>query len=178
MYRKRRHRDHGPEVELPITPMLDMAFQLLTFFIFTYHPSALEGQMELSLPGAGEAKARDVKDVDPNKISDPEIETPAQVMVVVKSQRDGVHDGVISQITVDGLSKTTVGGLRELKELLAKLKGHEELTNREGVRIQADSTLKWSCVVDVMDACKQAGFTNVGFSPPADLPAVGSAMEK
>ena len=43
--------DTGPE--LPITPMLDMAFQLLTFFIMTYRPSALEGHMDLTLPAAG-----------------------------------------------------------------------------------------------------------------------------
>src|SRR5262249_20507367 len=156
-----------PEVELPITPMLDMAFQLLTFFIFTYHPSSLEGQMQMTLPGAGEAKAKEKQDFDPNKISDPDIETPSQVTVIVKSQHDGINDGAISQLTVDGLTKTTVSNLKELQDFLAKLKTHEDLTNRESVRIQGDSILKWSCVVDVMDACKRAGFTNVGFSPPA-----------
>src|SRR5947207_2085199 len=50
----RPRSEAAPEVELPITPMLDMAFQLLTFFLFTYHPSALEGQMELALPVIGE----------------------------------------------------------------------------------------------------------------------------
>ena len=28
-------------IEIPITPMLDMAFQLLTFFILTYHPTSV-----------------------------------------------------------------------------------------------------------------------------------------
>ena len=31
------------EIEIPITPMLDMAFQLLTFFILTYHPAQPRG---------------------------------------------------------------------------------------------------------------------------------------
>jgi biopolymer transport protein TolR len=178
MYRKRRKKDPGPEVELPITPMLDMAFQLLTFFIFTYHPSSFEGQLELSLPGAGEAKAKEMKDVDPNKVSDPDIETPSQVTVIVKTQHDGINDGAISQLTVDGLTKTSVNNLKELQDFLTKLKGHEDLTNREGVRIQGDSMLKWSCVVEVMDACKRAGFTNIGFAPPADLANNAAAMEK
>jgi biopolymer transport protein ExbD len=39
-----------PEVALPVTPMLDVAFQLLFFFIMTFHPADLEGQIELSLP--------------------------------------------------------------------------------------------------------------------------------
>ena len=59
-----RHKtkpDEPTEVDLPriITPMLDMSFQLLAFFIIMFHPSALEGQMALNLPAAGEAKAKD-----------------------------------------------------------------------------------------------------------------------
>src|SRR5437660_1202894 len=34
---------------LIITPMLDMSFQILAFFIMTYHPSALEGHIPGSL---------------------------------------------------------------------------------------------------------------------------------
>src|SRR3954467_5101865 len=37
------------EVEIPITPMLDMAFQLLTFFILTYRPAPTEGQFAMNL---------------------------------------------------------------------------------------------------------------------------------
>jgi biopolymer transport protein ExbD len=60
------------EVEIMITPMLDMAFQLLTFFILTYQPAPVEGQFSMNLlPSApaidinakqetsGEAKGRD-----------------------------------------------------------------------------------------------------------------------
>jgi biopolymer transport protein ExbD len=175
---RRRKKDPGPEVELPITPMLDMAFQLLTFFIFTYHPSALEGQMELSLPGAGDAKAQQAKDVDPDKISDPDIESPSQVTVIVKTQHDGINDGAISQLIVDGLTKTTVNNLKELEDYLRKLKSNDHLTDKESIRIQGDSVLRWACVIDVMDTCKRAGFTNVGFSPPADLATNPGGKEK
>ena len=41
----------GPGFELPITPMLDMAFQLLAFLIFTFQPQTLtEGKVEFTLP--------------------------------------------------------------------------------------------------------------------------------
>lgn len=36
-------------VEVPITPMLDMAFQLLTFFVLTYKPVPTEGQFLMNL---------------------------------------------------------------------------------------------------------------------------------
>src|SRR5205823_11449705 len=36
--------------DLPITPMLDMSFQLMAFFIFTFRPAPTEGQIAMSLP--------------------------------------------------------------------------------------------------------------------------------
>lgn len=47
-----RHRNrfsHG-NVELNMAAMLDMAFQLLAFFILTFTPSPVEGQFALKLP--------------------------------------------------------------------------------------------------------------------------------
>lgn len=52
MSRRHRHkhrRQHG-EVELNLAAMLDMAFQLLAFFIFTFRPSPVEGQLALHMP--------------------------------------------------------------------------------------------------------------------------------
>jgi len=51
MYR-RRHSRAKAEVELNLASMLDMAFQLLAFFILTFHPSPIEGQLSLHLPPA------------------------------------------------------------------------------------------------------------------------------
>src|SRR6185437_8376850 len=50
----RKQAEAPTGVSLPITPMLDMAFQLLMFFILTYNASAHEGQINVGLP------ARDV----------------------------------------------------------------------------------------------------------------------
>lgn len=47
--KQRRKRDEG-QVELNLTAMLDMAFQLLTFFILTFRPAPIEGQLALNLP--------------------------------------------------------------------------------------------------------------------------------
>ena len=38
------------EPDLPITPMLDMSFQLMAFFIFTFRPAPTEGQIAMALP--------------------------------------------------------------------------------------------------------------------------------
>src|SRR2546423_10718335 len=102
---RRLFHEDDPGVELPITPMLDMAFQLLMFFIMTYHPSALEGHMDLSLPAAGEAKAKHQQDVDPNK-SDTEIELPSQLTVIVKASPDG--SGGIDKLLVQQAAGETL----------------------------------------------------------------------
>src|SRR5439155_12797446 len=46
----RRTTTDNVEPDLPITPMLDMSFQLMAFFIFTFRPAPTEGQIAMSLP--------------------------------------------------------------------------------------------------------------------------------
>src|SRR4030095_10517717 len=47
--RHRKRRNQG-DVELNLAAMLDMAFQLLTFFILTFRPAPVEGQILLRMP--------------------------------------------------------------------------------------------------------------------------------
>lgn len=47
---RHKHRRQQGEVELNLAAMLDMAFQLLAFFIFTFRPSPVEGQLALHMP--------------------------------------------------------------------------------------------------------------------------------
>ena len=48
---KKKPRSQG-DVELNMAAMLDMAFQLLAFFILTFRPSAVESQVSLRMPPA------------------------------------------------------------------------------------------------------------------------------
>ena len=47
---RRKHHDSGEDVTLNMAAMLDMAFQLLTFFILTFRASPVEGQISMRLP--------------------------------------------------------------------------------------------------------------------------------
>ena len=51
--------------DLPITPMLDMSFQLLAFFILTFRPMPTEAQLALALPSELGGPSQVVPSIDP-----------------------------------------------------------------------------------------------------------------
>jgi biopolymer transport protein ExbD len=160
------------KIVLPITPMLDMTFQLLFFFIVNFHPADLEGQMDMSLPADADKQAHDQKDVKQDSKTDKDLEPefPSDLTVKVRTQLDGVNDGEISALSVRNLEgkEEPVDGLAGLKRFLTAKR--ETLTNKEAIKVQGDSKLKIRSVMKVMDACRQAGFPNVSFVPPEDQP--------
>jgi biopolymer transport protein ExbD len=166
MARHHRDKDDPPiEVTLPITPMLDMSFQLLAFFVMTFQAAnALEGQLDMYLPKAGNPQAKRPDEVDLNKDSDADLDQQADVAVVVSSQRGDIESLSIREKT----KNTPVTDVRLLKGVLTKLRA-DLGGNQTAIKIEADSKLKYSRLVDVMDACLGAGFKSVGFSPPPDL---------
>lgn len=164
---RRRKGDPPVETDLPITPMLDLAFQVLLFFIMTYHPSQLEGQMDLVLPDAAQAQAAKLKDADPRQSAPGDLELPAEITVLVKTQETS-RDGSISRISVQGtVSNKDVADPEELRKYLQSLR--PGLANQNDIKVQADSALKYGAVMDIMDKCSRAGFRNVSLGPPADL---------
>ena len=166
----RRKSEQGPEPNLPVTPMLDMAFQLLAFFVMTYHPSDLEGQMDLSLPSENITQATNPEDVKKEAAPDKTkpLELPANLTVSVRTQRDNINNGLVSGIYLqDDAGNQQVDSLDKLRDELKRRR--EKVENKENIKIQADGKLKWSAVVEVMDICQQAGFKNISFVPPEDF---------
>jgi biopolymer transport protein ExbD len=162
------HRAKGDppvEVTLPITPMLDMSFQLLAFFVMTFQAAnALEGQLDMYLPKAGAPQAKQPDQVDLSKDSDADLDQQAEIAVVVSSQR-----GDAESVSIREKTKTTpVADLKSLKGALTKLRAELGGT-QTAIKIEADSRLKYARLIDVMDACLGAGFKSVGFLPPPDL---------
>lgn len=185
----RRHKgDASLEPTLPITPMLDMAFQLLAFFVMTYHPSDLEGQMDLSLPSEKITQAEKKENVDPSAQPDPKpLDLPANLTVIVRAHQDarslqddaGKRDRkgdkqsywfLISDVRLqDDAGPQSIDVDKNLKKLLEELKKrHASVENKDNIKLQADGKLKWKAVIEVMDVCHKAGFKNISFVPPPD----------
>jgi biopolymer transport protein ExbD len=182
----RREKDPQLETDLGrvIVPMLDMSFQLLFFFVAIFNPGKAEGKMALNLPATGQAKAKDLQNVDPKTISDANLEVPSDFVVVVSSHEDSfgvsIKDadkadkvGEVRGITPQNRREEIGKLLDTLREKLAeryKAKQEKEgLKVTDNVKIEANKKTKHADLVAVMDACLRAGYTQVGFAPPPDF---------
>lgn len=179
----------GVQLSLIITPMLDMSFQILAFFIMTYHPSALEGHIPGSLtpPENSAVKGKDpVAPADPALSMDekylmPELDQAitVQVKAVVKGQEDAMKRkiGDPGQIFLRG-NIDTAPELLERSDVVEFPKALEMLEarlkqmgggkgNKNNLKIAADGGLRYQFVLQVYDAAKRAGFEKIHFVPPA-----------
>ena len=90
--RPRRYRPRSPEeVAFPATPMLDMAFQLLAFFIFTFKPPSAETHLDLDLPAtpvALPAAARGNAQPTPARNVDTDLEND----LLIRAEADDLGD--------------------------------------------------------------------------------------
>ncbi len=181
-HRKTPARDEGGvNLNIIITPMLDMAFQLLAFFVMTYHPSALEGHIDASLlppskiaiqgqPSNENAAPVDVPPDDKDALS-------VIVKAVKRGQTEGKRgDGEPSQIFVkraeepnpELVADSDVDLDSALRKLRDRLKAMQTKGTKANVNIEADSDLKHQYTIRIYDACKSADCASVGFRAPPD----------
>jgi biopolymer transport protein ExbD len=140
-------RQKTEDVEIPITPMLDMAFQLLTFFILTYQPAPAEGQFSVNLLPAQPVAKADTPAADPKAATD---EIPAALKTldtILRANNDGT------------LAKITIGESDDVADVAELAKKVEEYFKKDPSAplpfdqtvIRFDSRLKYSELVKVID---------------------------
>jgi len=64
----RRTGGNVDKVEMQMTPMIDIVFQLLTFFLFSFKIAAPEGDFNINMPAAGPARENLLDDSLPIQI--------------------------------------------------------------------------------------------------------------
>lgn len=147
-----RRRPQG-DIDVPITPMLDVAFQLLTFFILTFKPSPLELQFNLDLlPTTPQTEPEDQPRDDPS--SDP----TAFRTLTVSLYAD--RDGDLGEIYFE---ETPIGGIEQLRARLGALLGDEDLGFDQGL-VQVDPELDWEHLVEVLNLFAELELTKVNFT--------------
>ncbi len=169
----------GINLGLIITPMLDMSFQILAFFIMTYNPSALEGHIPASFvppsaPGPG-------NDLEIELLEEAALIPANVIQVKIKSTARGQEvgnrlEGYPSQIHIkqpadaDHVLLTDVdasfdAALRKLETRL-KVLFTQEAGAKTDLKIDADGELRQQYVMQVYDTCKKAGFDKVHLVAP------------
>ena len=144
-----RRKKSEQSLEIPVTPMLDMAFQLLTFFILTYHPMPAEGQFVMNLMPA--APATDINAQTPETTqANPDI--PASLRTLPTTLRAG-EGGELGRITLG--ENDIQGGMGELKQQLDEIFQDPTLPFDQTL-IKVDPDLKYASLMQVIDAFSRA----------------------
>jgi biopolymer transport protein ExbD len=165
MSRKRKKRTGKQEdVSLNLAAMLDMAFQLLAFFILTFKPAPVEGQINLNLPPPRPVMPENQQIVDPPEGEDQPGLAPAHTLTITIAS---AGNGQVSSMQV-GLAKLFDGPLdknrevmldRRLKDVFAiEGKPYDQILLRVGKSLGYGELMK---VIDVCTKQKMADGTAV-----------------
>ena len=150
---KKKHKG-SESVELNLAAMLDMAFQLLTFFILTFKPSPIEGQINLKLPPpqpvAGVKNGKAAGDNDAN--NDP-VKNLNSLIITVFSAPTG-------RIATISVGEANVAGPPGLESRLKQVLGPESGAAFDQVILQVGSKLKYDELMKVVDVCTKQTLAN------------------
>jgi biopolymer transport protein ExbD len=145
------------EVEVPITPMLDMAFQLLTFFILTYKPAPSEVQFSMNLLPAQTAIA--ISKEQPKSDAPPSVDASLRTLTTVL--RAGGNDSL--EVT---LNDKPIQNMDELRKELESFV-NDPILSFDQALIKVDPHLKYSeviKVIDVFSSLKPKPLTKISFA--------------
>lgn len=152
---KKRHIQG--EVELNMAAMLDMAFQLLAFFILTYQPGAVEGCIAIRMPPPGFV-------AKPEASSGGGTTSPAEA--------DSLAGAASLEVAVTADKKGGIASIRvaqhapvtTLTELEQKLRGLMKVTNVpfEQILLKVSPDLDYENVLKVVEICARNKLTSGG----------------
>ena len=151
MSRRRKRKRGEEEVTLNLAAMLDMAFQLLAFFIMTFKPPPVEGQIMLMLPPP--------VPIAPDKPVDDSVDNDAPGVAAAKTLTITIQsagNGQTASVTV-GMAKLFDGALdgsklamfdRQLKQVFAI-----EGTPFDQVLLRVGKSLNYGELMKLIDVC-------------------------
>jgi len=160
----RRYRPGPPDdVYFPVAPMLDMAFQLLAFFILTFKAPSAETHLDLHLPATpvalpsaprGLARPMIARSVDADLEND----------LLVRAEADDLGD--LKALRLGEASLPDLTALRDRLRRYASLLGDRPLR----VRLVADEQLRYELAARIIAACSAAGVSAIRLAQPGELP--------
>ena len=129
-------RKNRERLAINMTPMIDVVFLLIIFFLVSSHLAKQETQMEMDLPAASSGHTPE------------ENEQPRVIVNVLPNGRMFLGSGEVSEASLD----------RRMKQAVAT-----EGRDLE-IRIRADRRVIYGHVEPILLACAKAGLWNVTFT--------------
>ena len=156
-----RQQTASPEdVPFPVTPMLDMAFQLLAFFILTFQAPSAESRLDLYLPAAPIAlPSRPGGQADASKRVRPDLDLETDILVRARADDLG-------ELEVLKLGEAELTGPEALGE---RLKRYAALLEGKPLRVllQADDRLRYEVAARLIGTCASAGASAIRLGDPS-----------
>jgi len=144
------------DVEIQVTPMLDMAFQLLTFFIMTFRPAPAEGQFAMNLLPSQPATRMDA----PISSDVTSTEVPAGLRTLPTTLR-AVEGGRLGRIT---LGEVDIQSMDQLKKELKDILSHRDEYPFDQALLKVDPKLKYSELMQVVEVFSSLNVTKISFA--------------
>jgi biopolymer transport protein ExbD len=153
MSRRRKRRRSEGAVELNLAAMLDMAFQLLTFFILTFRPAPVEGQISLRMPPAQPVTpAKNALQAGDNAANTNPVQGLNSLVISVIPNAAG---GIGSMAIGEGAVATLTGLNDRLKAVLG-----DPASPFDQVVIQVGPGLRYDALMGVVDVCTRRKLPN------------------
>jgi biopolymer transport protein ExbD len=148
----RRPPQSSDEVELNLAAMLDMAFQLLTFFILTFRPGPIEGKIAMHLPPPRPVEAGGTDPVG-STVTQGKVPAGLKTLVITIS---GDAQGRIRWLAVGETEVGTLGALdRKLRAIFT-----DPANPFTQVILQVGSDVRYDEVMRVIEVCSWQKFAD------------------
>ncbi len=135
MRQKRREREE-PAIEVSMTPMIDVVFQLLINFLVTFSTPDVLAQLDISRPAPDTAR--------------PETRTPPKMIRISVDAAEDAESGY--RLNGRAVSRS------ELSALLQKL---AQISSNQTVLIRCAADSEHARLVGVLDLCAAGGLSNL-----------------
>ena len=172
MARRRKRRKPPGEVQMNLAAMLDMAFQLLAFFILTFRPTPVEGHFQLHMPPA-------VPQTQVEQSTDMNSSTGGETSAFVETLDLYIMADNRGQVTAINVGQQTVVAGRLTGDALSKLNANlrsnfgVQESPYERIQLHVDRRLHYDELMKIVDVCtrqtlpdgsqmRQVGFMELG----------------
>jgi biopolymer transport protein ExbD len=151
-HRKKKKHGGGDGPVMNLTAMLDMAFQLLAFFVLTFKPAPIEGEVMLRMPPPQAVMAQKVKSKSAGSSSKELMSGLTSLVISVLPNKNG-------NLGTMAIGEQAVGNLAALDNQLRAVLT-DQASPFEQVIIQVGSGVRYDALMSVVDVCTRQKLPN------------------